>query len=77
MKNKDLTDLKIIDAVVCAPKDYVGLPLIFDDYDMNAEVLNLDEKKVMHLKQFINAETNFVYGPASSVKGRYSYNRDD
>ncbi len=78
MNKKDLADMKITDEIVCAPKPYQGLPDISDDYDVSAMIMNIRKPNVINkVKNAIDCEEDYVYGPSTGYKGKYSYNRDD
>lgn len=78
MKKKYINRIKVKDEIVCAPKQYRGIPDVSDDYDVSAAINNI-ESDFLALKviEFINCEEDYVYGPSTSYKGKYSYNRDD
>ncbi len=79
MTPKDIKTLKITDEIVCAPKPYVGeADLIGGDYEVNATLLNVTKRQTIDkIKSFLNAEEDYMYGPSTSYKNKYSYNRDD
>jgi hypothetical protein len=77
MNSKDLKDLKITGEIHCAPKPYQGLPDLSDDPDVSAGIMFISKSDVIaKFKNAINCEEDYVYGPSTSYKGRYSYNRD-
>jgi hypothetical protein len=77
MNKKDLKDLKITGELHCAPKPYQGLPDLSDDPDVSAMIMCIRKPNVIaKVKCAINCEEDYVYGPSTGYKGRYSYNRD-
>lgn len=67
------------DSLLCAPKHYVGLKDISDDYDLCAKMLHQSgQNKALAKKveQSIDGEDLQPYGPSTNYKSKYSYNRD-
>jgi len=78
MNRKDIKRLHVEDEIVCAPEPFRGLPDLSDDYDVSAKINSITNKKVLQkVKQSIVCEEDYKYGPKTSYKGKYSYNRDD
>jgi hypothetical protein len=78
MKKSDIEKLKIKLQTECCPVPYRNLPKIFDDYEVNAKILNLKNPEIIRKTMgFVDCETDYVYGPSTGYKSKYSYNRDD